>query len=452
MRKKRLLLPVLLSLSLVLGACGEIVSSTGASNSAAQATSTPIPTAPAAARPTYTVQRGTVQETLIFSGRWMPRDQVSLAFESSGTVRGVYVQRGDTVNAGDVLADFDTTDLERQLASAQMNLDAAINNLESGSEGSMESVISAQFTLANANLSLESTKASAPWINLDNAVIGLEQANDTLEDARRAYNDAIGDPSTSASASDSAWQRVRDAEISLEQAWNSYYSAAQNYNSYVIQLEQAENTVIQRELDLQSALEGTGTDPDLLRSVAQAQLDLQDVETSLARSELTAPIDGMVLEVSIQAGDSVQAYNAVITMALPEPKEAIANLAFTDTQSLSVGMVGVCQVSNQPDTAVQCVVRQLPLSSRDADQTVRVAASLDDITLGQLIQIEMPLEVAEDVLWLPPAAIRTFQSRTFVVLQTPDGEQAVDVEIGLETDDRVEIVTGVSENDVVVGP
>src|SRR5262245_38361481 len=40
---------------------------------AQEATVTPIPTAPAAARPTYTVQRGEVSDILEFSGRWLPR-------------------------------------------------------------------------------------------------------------------------------------------------------------------------------------------------------------------------------------------------------------------------------------------------------------------------------------------------------------------------------------------
>ena len=64
----------------------------------------------------------------------------------------------------------------------------------------------------------------------------------------------------------------------------------------------------------------------------------------------------------------------------------------------------------------------------------------------------MPLETRENVLWLPPAAIRTFQNRTFVVLQTPDGPRTVDVQIGLQTDDRVEILSGVEEGDVVEAP
>ena len=103
-------------------------------------------------------------------------------------------------------------------------------------------------------------------------------------------------------------------------------------------------------------------------------------------------------------------------------------------------------------TAVQCAVRRLPLTAQDADQTTRVAASLEGQPSGQLIEVDMPLQVREGVLWLPPAAVRTFQSRTFVVLQTADGERAVDVEIGLQTDDRVEIVSGVNEGDVVVAP
>jgi multidrug efflux pump subunit AcrA (membrane-fusion protein) len=39
-----------------------------------------------------------------------------------------------------------------------------------------------------------------------------------------------------------------------------------------------------------------------------------------------------------------------------------------------------------------------------------------------------------------------------VVLQTADGPRTVDVELGLQTDDRVEIVSGVNEGDIVIAP
>ena len=69
-----------------------------------------------------------------------------------------------------------------------------------------------------------------------------------------------------------------------------------------------------------------------------------------------------------------------------------------------------------------------------------------------LIEISMPLQTRSAVLWLPPVAVRTFQNRTYVVIQTTDGQQVSDVEIGLRTPDRVEIKSGVNEGDVVVGP
>jgi hypothetical protein len=141
-----------------------------------------------------------------------------------------------------------------------------------------------------------------------------------------------------------------------------------------------------------------------------------------------------------------------MTIAITEPQETIANLPFNDIQRLSVGQIGICYPLNQIEQAVQCVVRQLPLSNRDADQTVRVAATLPDAPQGQVINVAIPLQIREDVLWLPPAAIRSFQNRSFVVVDTPDGEQIHDVVLGLETDERVEIVSGVEVGMIVVGP
>jgi HlyD family secretion protein len=433
---------------LLMTACSGISPDTGVQ---AEPTITPIPTAPAVARPTYLVQRGDVQNILEFPGRWQPRDQVRLAFEISGTVRRVNVQRGDTVTTGQLLADYQITELEDQLASAQLQLESAQTSLESGSEGSVQSVADAEIALANARLSLESTRAGSPWTSLESARISVENAERALADAQRAYDDALSHPENPPSTVDSAYQQLQNAQSSLASAQISYYQAAQSFNNYQFQIAQAENQVIQAELNLNQARNGGGN-PEGEQQVRSAQLTIDQINADITRSSLYSPIEGVVLEVNIQPGDQAEAFSTVITVGLPEPKEAIASLAIGDAQKLSVGLVGVCQVINQPETAVQCVVRQIPLSNRDADQTTRVAASLDNAQDGQLITIQMPLEVRENVLWLPPAAIRTFQNRTFVVLETPDGPRSVDVQIGLQTDERVEMISGVNEGDVVQGP
>jgi HlyD family secretion protein len=422
-----------------------------AAQSAIEATATPIPTAPAAARPTYTVQRGTVQETLSFSGRWLPRDQFDLSFEIAGTVRSVNVQRNDTIARGALLADYQIQDLENQRASAQLTLDDAIRRLTDGGDTSEQSVTNALFNLANANLQLDQARNTLPWTSVQNAYNGILSAENELANATRDYNDAISRPDTPAATVNSAYQRMENARISLSNAQLQYQSAAQSYYSASVGLQQAENSVIQAEINLEDAQE-SGGNPELVQAVNQAQLNLDQVQEKIDQSSLYSPIDGQVLEVVISPGDVVQAFSTVMTIAIPEPKEVEASLAFNDTQRLAVGMIGVCNLINQPETAVGCVVRQVPLSNRDADQSVRVAASLDGIPSGQLIEVEIPLDVREGVLWLPPAAVRTFQNRRFVVLDTPDGQRVADVTLGLQTDDRVEIQSGIAEGDIVVGP
>ena len=49
-------------------------------------------------------------------------------------------------------------------------------------------------------------------------------------------------------------------------------------------------------------------------------------------------------------------------------------------------------------------------------------------------------------------AVRNFQGRNFVVIQGGDTQRRVDVQLGIQSDNRVEILEGVTEGDVVVGP
>ena len=414
-------------------------------------TATPIPTAPAVAKPTYLVQRGDVQNILDFTGRWQPRDQMTLSFEIAGTVRRVNVKQGDAISAGQLLIDYQITDLENQLASAQLQLETARKNLLNGATGDVQSVANAEVALANAKLSLESTKAGSPWTGVASAKAQVLSAQQSVDNAQRNYDDALSHPESPASTVDSALQQLQSAKNSLLNAQISYDGQAQSFNNYQFQIAQAENNVIQAQLNLDKARAGS-TDSSATQSLLSAQLSVDQVNAKIAQSSLYAPIDGQVLSVSVKPGDNVNAFATVITIGRPEPKEAVASIAITDAQKMSVGTVGVCQVLNHPETAVQCVVRRIPATSKEADQTTRIAASLENVATDQLIEVQMPLQVSQNVLWLPPSVVRTFQNRTFVVVQTADGPRSFDVTLGLQTTDRVEIKSGINEGDVVIGP
>ncbi len=434
--------------SLILAACSGSPSGSPAQNAP---TSTPIPTVPAVARPTYVVQRGDVQNIDEFTGRWQPRDQELLAFQTSGTVRRVLVKTGDTVTKGELLADYQIDSLESQLASDQLNLQTALLTLQSGSSNTVTSVSDAEVNLANANVALQKTIQGNPWPSVESAKINLDGAQAGLLNAQRNYEDAVSRANNPASAVDSAYEGLVSAQNSLRSAQANYDSAAQNYQNYQFQIQSQKNNVIAAQLSLESARTGA-SNPTQQQTVIADQLKVNQDEAQIKQSSLYADFDGEVLDVQIKQGDAVHAYDTVMTIGRPEPKEAVANLAITEAQKLSIGMVGVCEVLNHPETAVQCVVRRVPLTSTDADQTTRIAASLEGLQTGQLIDIKMPLQVSHNVLWLPPSVVRTFQNRTFVVLQTPQGQRVADVTLGLQTTDRDEITAGVNEGDIVIAP
>ena len=71
--------------------------------------------------------------------------------------------------------------------------------------------------------------------------------------------------------------------------------------------------------------------------------------------------------------------------------------------------------------------------------------------MGDLSRVTVVLERKDNVLWLPPQAIRTFEGRRFVVVQDGEAQRRVDVTIGIESDERVEIKEGLTAGLTVVG-
>lgn len=113
--------------------------------------------------PTALVEKGNLIATISTSGNVVLPDQQKLSFGVSGTIEKVIVENGSEVKKGDVLAILDTVPLQRAVAQAQANLEAAEINLKKTQNPykvsdlirAQASVVSAEASLAVAQKSLD---------------------------------------------------------------------------------------------------------------------------------------------------------------------------------------------------------------------------------------------------------------------------------------------------------
>jgi macrolide-specific efflux system membrane fusion protein len=125
----------------------------------------------ASATRTSRVVRGTVASTVSASGSVGSAKSRSLDFATSGTVTAIYVQAGDKVTKGKLLAKLDQTSAEESVRSAKASLAAAEAGDTSTASG-YSSYISAKNSYDQAERQLAGTELKAPFSGTVIAVNG----------------------------------------------------------------------------------------------------------------------------------------------------------------------------------------------------------------------------------------------------------------------------------------
>ncbi|MFM7173926.1 MAG: efflux RND transporter periplasmic adaptor subunit [Caldilinea sp.] len=372
-----------------------LMPATRTEQSAAEPTPTPIPTAQIALKPTYQVGRGDVVRTTTFSGRISPEREIELFFQTDGRVRSVFFKRNESVSEGEVIAEFEIDALERELAAAELELERA------------------QVTLDEALRALEFDRREAQ--------ARLERAQILLEGAERDPN-----------------------------------------------LARAQVAVYQKDVELaQIAVErlGSGVSPLLENDRTRARYAVEKLRQEIAEAQIIAPFDGILLSLSLTPGQAVNGYQPVASVADASILEISADLLSNQLQELVEGMPVTFVLSSRPGQPLNGTIRRLPYpfgsggsgqTIEEKDKSTRIAieqpAQDDSYALGDLVRVTAEVERAQAVLWLPPQAIRNFSGRLFAVVQDGDVQRRVDVRIGVEAADRVEVLEGIEEGQVIVGP
>lgn len=405
---------------------------------------------------TYAVTRGTVSKNLDFAGRVAPAKEWPLYFETSGYVKRVLVQPGELVQAGDLLAELEML----QSAGQQSLITLAELDLVSAQVGFGETVAEANRVLTLARHQLSRTRAlQGTYTGAVQATqVSLEQAQDQVTRAETEHREALERPWESQDVVDGYAFALQQARWNLGTVQAQHNQALAAQTAYQYDLRAAETAVEHAEAELKHLEESQESLPAIEVERARRALDWVK-KTSL----LTAPLDGKVISLSLYPGQLVQPYAVVMIIADPLDIEVSANPSEDELRELSEGQQVVVRLGVDPDRSWPGTVRRLPYpygtgSGADAltgiARPVRIDLEEDTsgLKLGELVRIVVPLEERVDTLWLPPDAIRSFQGRPFVIVQGDTGQGRVDVEVGIEGQAQVEILSGLEEGQIVVAP
>jgi RND family efflux transporter MFP subunit len=290
---------------------------------------------------TYTVTRGTISETLSIPGRVVAARSAEVAFRGTGTISAINVQAGQSVSKDDVLAeltlDAETLDgLRSRAASADLTYEnqlARIDELQHGAgpealASAQAAVARAQTSVARAQLARATVQQeiqaaeearSAAQESVDRQVtlaeIGVEQAQDELDDARAELarvqevvraRGAAGNglaPDTSLAVA----QAQDQAEADISAATAAQRAAERKAQQAALALQEAQANPNERKAqrDLQ----------DAQAKLTLADQDLKAVQRDAERPDRTKDPTGVLAAAAVdKIHDAARAYEAAQTL------------------------------------------------------------------------------------------------------------------------------------------
>lgn len=320
-----------------------------------------------------TVARGTITEEVDVTGNTTPVQSLNLAFQNGGTVASVSKNAGDTVAAGQAIAQLDTSALQAQLAQTQASVDATQATLQKLQAGpTPQAVQISQTALASAQQSLTNQYVSAP----DAIASALAKANDAVRNQLTPLfsNAESNSPQLSFSVSNS--------QI-LNNAQSERLSASQELN------------VWQAELYKLPPNAGTST---LDAALASSASHLNVVE-QLLETVSTALVDATSLSAS-----TATTYKTDVASAVTEVQSASAAVNGTQ-QGIASGETAVAQAqaalnqtlagsTSQDIAAQQAAVEQAQANERSAEVNLRNATLISPINGIVTVQNAKPGQIA----------------------------------------------------------
>lgn len=326
--------------------------------------------------------------------------------EVAGRIAELTAAEGVRVEAGDLLARLDASELEARVALARSSLDAARTRLES----------------ARISLPLEQARTRA----------ALAEAQARYDDAKQRY-----DKKHKLYESKLIPQgEMETARTDLAAAEAGLQAAQANREQVALQ---------QRQIEIAAA------------DVKQQQAALRVAEVNLDHTRIRAPVAGTVVEWPIKLGELMQPGSVIARITRLDALYVKAQIDEVDLSRLRVGQRAEVQFDTQPGVVYEATLFEISpavsiekLKSRNVTVKLRLAQPPPFLRPGMSADVEIIVDILNDVLMVPAQTVMSKDKERFVYVLEHDKILRRVIETGRSNWDHTEVLKGLNEGDVVV--
>jgi len=359
------------------------------------------------------VERRVVTEAVLF-----PLQQFSSVAKVSAPVRKYYVNRGNRVKAGQLLAELENSDL----AASEVENKGALEQAQANYESTVRATLPEE--IQKAALDTEAAKAA------------LDAEQKVYESRQKLYQEGA-----------LPRKDFDQAAVSLTQAQNQYTLARKH-------LESLQSFGQSQEV---KAVEG---------QLTAAKGRYQGAQAQLSYTKIRSPIDGVVADLPLYPGEMASTGSPVVTVMDTSQVIARAHISQLEAGLLKLGDSATFSLpaSSEQDRAsgdddrpqIQGKVTVVSPALDPNSTTVEVWAQASNpeglLKPGGVVQVSILVETIPQALVIPSAALLTSEEgkTSVMVVGSDDHAHQQSVKVGVRQGEEVQITEGLKEGDHVV--
>ena len=379
---------------------------------------------------TATVEVGDIENNVMASGKVKALNTVDVGAQVSGEVKRLYVEVGDEVQQGDLIAQIDQVTQKNNLTNEQASLEQSVAAIQSAQAESL----SKQASLKSAYADLASRQSELKQAQSDFARLQDLVAIDAI--SQQEYD-------TQATSVETAKAAVANARAAIDTAKAAIATTEANINSQ------------------QAALRKSRT-------------NVSTAEEDLSYTTIRAPISGTVVSITTEQGTTVNANQTaptLVTLADLSTVRINAQISEADVINVSAGMPAYFNIIGNPDkqydatlTAIEPAPEQIS-STSSTDAAIYYVGYVEVPNPDRLFRIDMTAQIyiivneAKNTLLVPSTVIQEKRAKEkgksttgkFVRVLKDDGTvEERTVEVGIDNRVNAQILSGLKEGEEVI--